>query len=164
MNISEKSAYLKGLLEGMDYDTTSNEGKLFAAIIDLLGEISETVLELDDENAMVNEFLDELDEDLGNVEDIVYNNDGCDCNCGCDCDEDDYEYDDDFDDDLDDEDDDEDEDDDDDDDEDEDDDDDLIGFKAVECAHCGEDVYIDSEFTDKALVCPHCFETIKLDK
>ena len=157
MNISEKSAYLKGLLEGMNYDTASNEGKLFAAIIDLLGDISESVLELDDENAIVNNFLDELDEDLGNVEEIIFNGDDCDCGCNCDCDEDDFDYDDDdgFDDD-----------DDEDDDDDDDDDkyDELIGFKAVECSHCGEDVYIDSEFTDKSLVCPHCFETIELDK
>ena len=151
MNISEKAAYLKGLLEGMNYDTESNEGKLFAAIIDLLGDISDAVIELDDENAMVNDLLDELDEDLGNVEDIVYNVNKCEC-----CDEDDE---DDFDDDFDDFDDDEEDDDDEDDDEDS---DELIGFKAVECPHCGEDVYIDNAFTDKSLVCPHCFETIDL--
>jgi len=151
MNISEKAAYLKGLLEGMNYDTESNEGKLFAAIIDLLGDISDAVIELDDENAMVNDLLDELDEDLGNVEDIVYNVNKCEY-----CDEDDE---DDFDDDFDDFDDDEEDDEDDDEGEDS---DELIGFKAVECSHCGEDVYIDNAFTDKSLVCPHCFETIDL--
>ena len=31
MGISEKIAYLKGLMEGMNVDTESNEGKLFAA-------------------------------------------------------------------------------------------------------------------------------------
>ena len=36
MNVSEKAAYLKGLIEGMNYDKDSNEGKLFAGILDLL--------------------------------------------------------------------------------------------------------------------------------
>ena len=36
MNISEKAAYLKGLISGMEYDVNSREGKLFAGIIDLL--------------------------------------------------------------------------------------------------------------------------------
>ena len=38
MNISEKAAYLKGLISGMEYDVNSREGKLFAGIIDLLEE------------------------------------------------------------------------------------------------------------------------------
>ena len=33
MTITEKTAYLKGLLEGMNIDQTTNEGKLLAAII-----------------------------------------------------------------------------------------------------------------------------------
>ena len=36
MGISEKVAYLKGLAEGLKLDAESNEGKLFAAIIDVL--------------------------------------------------------------------------------------------------------------------------------
>ena len=35
MNISEKAAYLKGLISGMEYDVNTKEGKLFAGIIDL---------------------------------------------------------------------------------------------------------------------------------
>ena len=37
MTISEKSAYLKGLMDGLKLDTASNEGKMIAAIVDLLG-------------------------------------------------------------------------------------------------------------------------------
>ena len=36
MTISEKSAYLKGLMEGMNLNTESNEGKMIAAILYLL--------------------------------------------------------------------------------------------------------------------------------
>ncbi len=40
MGISEKVAYLKGLMEGMNLDADSNEGKLFLAIVDVLDEIA----------------------------------------------------------------------------------------------------------------------------
>ena len=40
MTLSEKSAYLKGLMEGMKLDTEANDGKLLAAIVDLLGDMS----------------------------------------------------------------------------------------------------------------------------
>ena len=38
MEIMERVAYLKGLAEGMKLDTKKDEGKLMAAIIDVLGE------------------------------------------------------------------------------------------------------------------------------
>ena len=38
MNISEKVAYIKGLSEGLSLDETTKEGKLIAAIIDILDE------------------------------------------------------------------------------------------------------------------------------
>ena len=40
MTISEKVAYLKGLAEGMELDTEKKEGKLLAAIIDVLDDIA----------------------------------------------------------------------------------------------------------------------------
>ena len=40
MEISEKVAYLKGLAEGLNLDTDSKEGKLIAAIIDVLDDIA----------------------------------------------------------------------------------------------------------------------------
>lgn len=44
MEITEKVAYLKGLAEGMELDTEKKEGKLLAAIIDVLDDIA---LEID---------------------------------------------------------------------------------------------------------------------
>ena len=34
MNISEKAAYLKGLMDGLKLDTDSSEGKMISAIVD----------------------------------------------------------------------------------------------------------------------------------
>lgn len=72
MGISEKIAYLKGLMEGMNVDTESNEGKLFAAVVDVLDEIALGVEDLTDEVMELGDGLDVISDDLSDVEDIVY--------------------------------------------------------------------------------------------
>ena len=75
MEITEKVAYLKGLLEGMELDTEKKEGKLIAAIIDVLDDIA---LELEDMKDYADELGDGLDavsDDLEDVEDIVFGED-----------------------------------------------------------------------------------------
>ena len=72
MGISEKVAYLKGLAEGLNLDTDSKEGKLIAAIIDVLDDIA---LELEDMKDYADELGDGLDavsDDLEDVEDVVF--------------------------------------------------------------------------------------------
>ena len=86
MNPAEKAAYLKGLIEGMNIDTTTNEGKLFAKIVDLLEDLALSVQDLEDETADLNSFCEELDEDLAHVEDDFYGLDDCCCDDDCDCD------------------------------------------------------------------------------
>ena len=58
MEITEKVAYLKGLAEGMELDTEKKEGKLLAAIIDVLDDIA---LEIADMKADQEELYDGLD-------------------------------------------------------------------------------------------------------
>ena len=48
MTLSERTAYLKGLMEGMKIDTESNEGKLFKAIIETLDDMALTVSDMED--------------------------------------------------------------------------------------------------------------------
>ena len=75
MEITEKVAYLKGLAEGMELDTEKKEGKLLAAIIDVLDDIA---LELADMKADQEELYDGLDavsDDLEDVEDAVFGED-----------------------------------------------------------------------------------------
>ena len=36
MTLSEKAAYIQGLADGLDLDETTKEGKLIAALIDLV--------------------------------------------------------------------------------------------------------------------------------
>ena len=75
MGIYEKIAYLKGLMEGMNVDTESNEGKLFAAVVDVLDEIALEVEDLTDEVMELGDRLDVISDDLSDVEDIVYDDD-----------------------------------------------------------------------------------------
>ena len=75
MGISEKVAYLKGLMEGLKVDTESDEGKLFAAIVDVLDEMALEIEDLTDEVVELGDGLDVISDDLSDVEDVVYDED-----------------------------------------------------------------------------------------
>ena len=151
MTISEKSAYLKGLMDGLKLNTESDEGKMIAAIVDLLGDVTKKVVDIEDTTIAISDELDEIEEDLDAIEDYILDE------------EDDDDYDDDED-DYDDEDDDEDE-------SDEDGDEDgEEGFDfgdedstiyEVECA-CGNIIDFDEEVLESgSIVCPNCGETLE---
>ena len=72
MEINEKVAYLKGLAEGMELDTEKKEGKLLAAIIDVLEDISLELLDLQDQADELMDGLDAVSDDLEDVEDVVF--------------------------------------------------------------------------------------------
>lgn len=89
MDILEKCAYIKGLAEGLNIDSTKPEGKVLNAIIDLLSDITATIADMDDEVATLGDYIEEIDHDLGDVEEYLYEEDDeCECGCGCgpDCD------------------------------------------------------------------------------
>ena len=76
MEITQKVAYLKGLAEGLALDTETKEGKLIAAIIDVLDEMSirfedidDNLVDLEDGLSEVEEALYEMDEDDEELDD-----------------------------------------------------------------------------------------------
>lgn len=71
MTISEKSAYLKGLMDGLKLDTETNEGKMIAAIVDLLGDMTKKVADIEDTTIAISDELDEIEEDLDDIEDYI---------------------------------------------------------------------------------------------
>ena len=71
MTISEKSAYLKGLMDGMNFNTDSNEGKLLAAIDDQLGDMSKKNHDIEETTIAISDELDEIEEDLDAIEDFI---------------------------------------------------------------------------------------------
>ena len=149
MTISEKAAYLKGLMEGMDLDTDKAEGKMIAAIVDLLGDVSRRLTDVEETTIAISDELDEIEEDLDAIEDFIL-------------DEEDEEY-------YDDEDEDEDYEDDFDNEYDEDDfedegfdfgDEDTTIYE-VKCA-CGEVIAFDEDVLEEgSMTCPNCGELLE---
>lgn len=88
MTVTERVAYLKGLTEGLDLDTSSKEGKLLSAIIDVLDDIAFEVSDLQEVVGELGEQIDMIDEDLDGLEEIVYDDEDSDDDDDCDCCED----------------------------------------------------------------------------
>lgn len=84
MTISEKVAYIKGLMEGMKLDESKDEIKLTQKIIEVLEDMALTVSDLEDSLDLVGEQVDAVDEDLDALESYVYDDDECDDDCCCD--------------------------------------------------------------------------------
>ena len=142
MTISEKSAYLKGLMDGLKLDTEKDEGKMIAAIVDLLGDMAKRVTDIEETTIAISDELDEIEEDLDAIEDFIMDEDEDDFE---DYEEDELDWDD----------------------EDEDceegfdfgDEDSTI--YEVECI-CGEIINFDEEVLEKgSMACPNCGETLE---
>ena len=152
MTISEKSAYLKGLMEGLNLNLESGEGKMISAIVDLLGDVTRTLTDVEETTIAISDELDEIEEDLDAIEDYIM-------------DEEDDDFDDDYEDDFDDEDDLDDFDDEDDEDEEYDEGFD-IGYEdstryEVKCA-CGNVITFDEETLEEgSIVCDQCGEVLE---
>ena len=142
MTISEKSAYLKGLMDGLKLNTESDEGKMIGAIVDLLGDLTRKVTDIEDTTIAISDELDEIEEDLDAIEDFIMDED-------FDDDEDDFE-----------------------DDEWDDDEEYEEGFDfgdedttiyEVQCV-CGEVINFDEETLEEgSIICPNCGETLEFD-
>lgn len=91
MTISEKSAYLKGLMDGLKLNTESDEGKMIAAIVDLLGDVTKKVVDIEDTTIAISDELDEIEEDLDAIEDYILDEEDDDDDYWPDDDEDDEE-------------------------------------------------------------------------
>ena len=141
MTISEKSAYLKGLMDGLSLNTEADEGKMIAAIVDLLGDMAKKITDIEDTTIAISDELDEIEEDLDAIEDYIL-------------DEEDEDWDDeDFE-----------------DDEWDEDEEYEEGFDfgdedstiyEVECA-CGEIITFDEDVLEQgSMICPNCGETLE---
>ena len=75
MEITEKVAYLKGLAEGMELDTEKKEGKLLAAIIDVLDDMALEIADMKADQEELYDGLDAVSDDLEDVEDAVFGDD-----------------------------------------------------------------------------------------
>ena len=95
MEINEKVAHLQGLIEGMEYDLNTKEGKIIAEILDILADMADEIAGINEDVDTLYDYADELDADLGDVESELfgdYEDDDCfdcenydDCDCDGDC-------------------------------------------------------------------------------
>ena len=139
MTISEKAAYLKGLMDGLKLDTEAAEGKMISAIVDLLGDMTKKVTDIEDTTIAISDELDEIEEDLDAIEDFIMEFEE---------DEDEYDEDDEWDDDEEYE-------------EGFDFGDEDTTIYEVECA-CGNVIDFDEETLEAgSIVCPNCGETLE---
>ena len=147
MTLYEKAAYLRGLADGVDLDKTTPEGKILAALLDLVSDIADEVEAINEDIVDLQDYVEEIDEDLADVEDFLDEEcdgdceacdcdgdcDDCefgdyDCDCDCDCDDEDCDCD----------------------------CEDM--FFEVECPSCGEVVCFDETIDPENLACPACGE------
>ena len=144
MTISEKAAYLKGLMDGLNLDTEKAEGKMISAIVELLGDVTKRLTDVEETTIAISDELDEIEEDLDAIEDYILDEED---------DEDDWYDEDEDDEEL------------------WDDDEEFEeGFEygdedsiiyEVECA-CGEVINFDEETLEKgSMLCPNCGETLE---
>ena len=141
MTISEKAAYLKGLMDGLELDTEKAEGKMIAAIVDLMGDVTKRLADVEETTIAISDELDEIEEDLDAIEDFILDEEDEDYD-----DEDDYDFDD----------------------EDEDFDDEGFDFGdedsiiyEVKCA-CGNIINFDEDTLEEgSIVCDECGEVLE---
>ena len=90
MTISEKSAYIKGLMDGLKLNTETAEGQMIAAIVDLLGDVTKRLTDVEETTIAISDELDEIEEDLDAIEDFILDEEDDEYD---DYDEDDFDYD-----------------------------------------------------------------------
>ena len=71
MTISEKAAYLTGLMDGLNLDTDKAEGKMIAAMVELLGDMTKRITDIEETTIAISDELDEIEEDLDAIEDYI---------------------------------------------------------------------------------------------
>lgn len=87
MSVSERVAFLRGLMEGLELPEDDKTTKVLNAIVDTLDDIACELQDANDITDELSEYIEEVDEALGDLEEFVYEDD-CDCDCDC-CDDED---------------------------------------------------------------------------
>jgi len=71
-DLKERVSYLKGLSSGLDVDPGSKDGKILTGLISVLDEFAESFSDLISAQEELEDYVEELDEDLGHLEKRIY--------------------------------------------------------------------------------------------
>lgn len=152
MKLTEKIAYMKGLLDGMELDGSTKEGKAILQMAEVMEEMGVYIDDLQSQVDELTELCDLLDKDLGEVETDLYCDDDEDIEFDDDDDEDDdfalgevlpadyddfaYDDDEDF---------------------------DEVQY-VVNCPSCDETVNLsERQLEEGSMICPHCGELLEFN-
>ncbi|MCL2057034.1 MAG: hypothetical protein FWH02_07460 [Oscillospiraceae bacterium] len=75
MDVSEKIAYLKGLVEGFGFDGSTKEGKVILTIMDILDDLAISVSDLEDGVDILTVRVDELEQEVSDITDEIWDTD-----------------------------------------------------------------------------------------
>ncbi|MGN0583828.1 MAG: CD1247 N-terminal domain-containing protein [Ruminococcus sp.] len=75
MKLSEKMSYLKGLAAGLEIDVTTKEGRILSEMMEVLETAVMYIDDLQDQVDELTELCEDLDEDLGEVEEFLLDED-----------------------------------------------------------------------------------------
>jgi len=71
MSAREKIAYLKGLIDGQNLADSPQKASFYAALVDALESLAAAAVEHDEVHVELNDYLEQLDEDVAELEDTV---------------------------------------------------------------------------------------------
>jgi formylmethanofuran dehydrogenase subunit E len=74
-DIISKVSYLSGLVDGLEINTTTKEGKVLTEIVNVLKVMAEEVDEISGSQKDMEDYIDAMDEDLSSLQDEIYDND-----------------------------------------------------------------------------------------
>ena len=79
MTITEKAAYIKGLVDGIELDESAKETKIIKALVDIIDDMALSIADAEDDIAVLADEIDDIEEhleavdvDLADVEDLIY--------------------------------------------------------------------------------------------
>ena len=72
MTLNERAAYVQGLFEGYGIDSKEKEGRILSEMLTLISDMADKISVLEGECAELRDYIEELDEDLGFVEETIF--------------------------------------------------------------------------------------------
>lgn len=74
-DLREKAAYMRGVLEGVNFNGDEQRKRLWDSLIDFCDGVAEDLGELEDSQEEFADYIEAIDEDLGALEKYFYSND-----------------------------------------------------------------------------------------
>ena len=123
-------------MDGLSLNIDADEGKMIAAIVDLLGDMAKRITDIEETTIAISDELDEIEEDLDAIEDFILDEDEDYEDEEWEDEDEDFEEGFDF-------------------------GDEETTIYEVECA-CGEIIDFDEEVLEQgSMICPNCGETLE---